>query len=225
MSRNNGVDTTKNDPAIKRGRGRPANFDRPTALKNAMHLFWERGYEGTSFEDLIHAMGISASTFYNSFGNKEQLYREVTELFMATAANWFSGVLNEPADTRSVFGKLFQVIADRFTDPELPSGCMISLAGTHVPPGLNTVRSMMCNYRAATEEALLARLQRGLDEGDLPPDTDIEALAAFYNAMLRGMAVQARDGASRDKLAGIVRTAMQAWPGQPVPESTKRKQS
>ena len=57
----------------KRGRGRPAVFDRAKALNRAMKLFWERGYEGTSFDELIAAMGICASSFYNSFGSKEAL--------------------------------------------------------------------------------------------------------------------------------------------------------
>ena len=49
----------------KRGRGRPVVFDRGVALQEAMKLFWERGYEGTSFDELIAAMGISASSFYD----------------------------------------------------------------------------------------------------------------------------------------------------------------
>jgi len=53
-------------------------FDRAVALQVAQKLFWERGYEGTSFDELIAAMGISASSFYNSFGSKEALYCEAT---------------------------------------------------------------------------------------------------------------------------------------------------
>ena len=74
----------------KRGRGRPAVFDRAVALMAAMKLFWERGYEGTSLDDLVAAMGISASSFYNSFGSKERLYQEATEVYMAAAGQWNS---------------------------------------------------------------------------------------------------------------------------------------
>jgi len=65
----------KIDQASKRTRGRPKSFDRAAALHQAVELFWERGYEGASFDDLIAAMGISPSSFYNAFGSKERLYR------------------------------------------------------------------------------------------------------------------------------------------------------
>src|ERR1700754_3553417 len=85
----------------KRGRARPAAFDRCAALNAAMKLFWERGYEGTSFDDLTAAMGISASSFYNSFGSKERLYQEAIEAYMASADKWFTGELNADTDTRT----------------------------------------------------------------------------------------------------------------------------
>jgi hypothetical protein len=59
---------------------------------------------------------------------------------------------------------------------------------------------------------MAARIQRGIDEGDVPTDTDVEALAAFYSALSRGLAVQARDGASRERLQEIVEVGMRAWP-------------
>src|SRR6202035_797265 len=91
----------------KRGRGRPAVFDRAVALQAAMKLFWERGYEGTTFDDLIAAMGISASSFYNSFGSKEGLYCEATQSYLVSSGRWFFGILNdESSDTRTAFSRL-----------------------------------------------------------------------------------------------------------------------
>jgi AcrR family transcriptional regulator len=197
----------------KRGRGRPAVFDRDTALKEAMKLFWERGYEGTSFDDLIAAMGVSASSFYNSFGSKEALYCEATRSYLESSGEWFFGILNdESTDTKTAFARLFAATAKEFTRGDHPLGCMISLAGTHCPPGMTNIRDMMAEHRAFSEGAMAARIRKGVADGDVPGDADCDMLAAYYSAVARGLAVQARDGASREKLAEIGRLAMRAWP-------------
>jgi AcrR family transcriptional regulator len=197
----------------KRGRGRPATFDRAHALQVAMNLFWERGYEGTSFDDLTAAMGISASSFYNSFGSKEELYCEATRSYLEWSGQWFFAILNDPSiDTKTALARLFEATAEEFTRGDHPLGCMIALAGTHCPPGMSNIRDMMAEHRAFSEDAMAARIRKGAADGDLPEDTDCEMLAAYYSAVARGLAVQARDGASREKLAQIGRIAMSAWP-------------
>jgi AcrR family transcriptional regulator len=207
--------TGKKGEGDKRGRGRPAVFDRAVALHAAMKLFWERGYEGTSFDDLIAAMGISASSFYNSFGSKEALYCEATRSYLEWSGQWFFAILNDPSiDTRTAFAHLFEATAEEFTRGDQPLGCMISLAGTHCPPGLSNIRDMMAEHRAFSEGAMANRMRKGVANGDMPKDTDCDMLAAYYSAVARGLAVQARDGAAREKLSEIGRLAMRAWPAK-----------
>src|ERR1700712_982668 len=62
-------------------RGRPLSFDRETALENAMHVFWERGYEAASIADLTAAMGITPPSLYTAFGDKERLFLEAIERY------------------------------------------------------------------------------------------------------------------------------------------------
>jgi AcrR family transcriptional regulator len=206
---------TEASDALRRPRGRPKSFDRSVALQQAMKLFWERGYEGASFDALTAAMGISPSSFYNSFGSKERLYQEATEAYMACASKWFAGELQADTDAKTAFRRLLIAAAREFTQNDLPTGCMISLAGTHVPPALTCMRDAMAGHRWAAQSAMAARIQRGVDEGDVPKDTDVGALAAFYSALSRGMAVQARDGASRERLLEIAELGMRAWPPAP----------
>jgi AcrR family transcriptional regulator len=206
----------------KRGRGRPAAFDRAHALKEAMKLFWERGYEGTSFDDLIAAMGISPSSFYNSFVSKEALYCEATKSFLEWSGQWFFAILNDPSiDTRTAFARLFEAMAEEFTCGDHPLGCMISLAGTHCAPGMKNIREMMAEHRAFSEAEMAKRIRKGIANGDVPKDADSEMLAAYYSALARGLAVQARDGASREKLADIGRLAMRAWPSHQADSRSK----
>src|ERR1700743_1933560 len=196
----------------RRGRGRPSAFDRSAALLKAQNLFWERGYEGTSFDDLIAAMGISASSFYNSFGSKEALYCEATQSYLEWSGHWFNAILHDPSiDTRTAFARLFEATAEEFTRGDHPLGCMVALAGTHCSPGMKSIRDMMAEHRAFSEGAMAERMRKGVADGDLPEDTDCDMLAAYYSAVVPGLAVQARDGASRDKLAEIGRVAV--WGG------------
>jgi AcrR family transcriptional regulator len=212
--------TSKKGGEGKRGRGRPAVFDRAIALQAAMKLFWERGYEGTSFDDLIAAMGISASSFYNSFGSKEALYCEATRSYLEWSGQWFFAILHDPSiDTRTAFARLFEATAEEFTRGDHPLGCMIALAGTHCPPDMSNIRDMMAEQRAFSESAMAARIGKGVTDGDVPEDTDCDMLAAYYSAVARGLAVQARDGASREKLAQIGRLAMSAWPAGKIERS------
>jgi AcrR family transcriptional regulator len=193
-------------------RGRPRKFDRAEALAQAMRLFWEQGYEGTTFDQLITAMGISASSFQNTFGSKERAYEEATQLYLEEKARWFAEALSDTADTRRTFEKLIESTADAFTDSSDPAGCMISLAGTHAAPECDRIRDMMAAKRTMSEAAMCKRLEAGIAAGELPPDTDAAAMAAFFSTVFRGMAVQARDGATREQLQKIGDLAMKIWP-------------
>jgi AcrR family transcriptional regulator len=206
----------------KRGRGRPSVFDRGAALKAAMQLFWERGYQGASFDDLIAAMGISASSFYNSFGSKQELYCEATQSYLDTIGHWFFTILGDEAtDTRTAFSRLLASAAEEFTRGDHPLGCMIALACTQTPPALANIREIMVEHRAFSQGAMAERIRKGIADGDVPDGTDVELLAAYYNAVARGLAGQARDGASREKLAEIGGLAMRAWPAANVGRQQK----
>jgi AcrR family transcriptional regulator len=217
--------TTEKSTITKRGRGRPKTFDRTVALDQAMKLFWERGYEGTSFDELIAAMGISPSSFYNTFVSKERLYQEATESYVKRSGDWFVGELDAATDTKTVFHHLLNAAASALTQAGLPTGCMVSLACTHVPPALSALRDMMAGYRQAGQAAMADRIRRGIAEGDVPADTDADALAAFYSAVSRGMVVLARDGASRENLLDIVEIAMRAWPSPPSKHAGAERQA
>ena len=95
---------TKNDTQLRRGRGRPSTFDRTEALNRAMNLFWEQGYEGTSFDQLIQAMGISPSSFYNTFGSKERLYQDAAEAYASQSRAWFAAELDASSARRGDAG-------------------------------------------------------------------------------------------------------------------------
>jgi AcrR family transcriptional regulator len=196
----------------KRSRGRPQAFDRQTAIEEAMLLFWERGYEGASFNALTEAMGLSASSLQNAFGSKEALFREAMQHYSEGPSAWYAKALTAPVTAREAFEMLIAEVAANFTRSDLPEGCMVSIVAMQTAPDLSSIREFATQARQASQKALADRLRRGIAEGDVPADTDVDALAAYFGTVFRGMAVQARDGASRTELSTIGAYAMRVWP-------------
>ncbi|MEF1229059.1 TetR/AcrR family transcriptional regulator, partial [Vibrio fortis] len=69
--------------------GRPRSFDQEKALEEALKVFWEQGFEGTSLSDLTKAMGINKPSMYSAFGNKEQLFLKAVEMYKARESEYF----------------------------------------------------------------------------------------------------------------------------------------
>src|SRR5262249_41440688 len=158
----------------------------------------------------------------------EPLYQEAAAAYVTQSSEWFTAELGAATDTRSAFYRLLTTAAREFTRKDLPPGCMVSLACTNVPPALDSLRELMTRYRCKAQAAMAERIQRGIDEGDVPDSTNARALAAFYSALSRGMAVLARDGATQDDLLQVVEIGMRAWPPaaqRPAPGHPKQSRS
>ena len=206
--------TSNGETQASRGRGRPRLFDRASALDRAMRVFWDRGYEGATFDELIAAMGVSPSSFYNAFGNKEALYREAVGAYLTGPGGFFPKALAGEGSARDAFARLMTATAAAYTDNTGPSGCMISLAGLHDAPERADLRDFMREVRGRSRALMVERLDEGVQNGELPEETDVAQIADFFEIVSRGMAVRARDGADRAMLekAGVM--ALDAWPGE-----------
>jgi AcrR family transcriptional regulator len=192
--------------------GRPRSFDRADALRQAMEVFWALGYEGATLTGLQEAMGgIAAPSFYAAFGSKEELFREAVELYSKTLGIPMIKVLSEEPTARAAIEALLRAAVEAFCKPGKPRGCMLVLAAMNSMPANKSVQDHLRGLRARRQKLIQQRLQRGVAEGELPSGLDVSALASFYTTVLDGLAIQARDGASRKALTFAVGCAMAAW--------------
>lgn len=192
-------------------KGRPREFDADEALDKALHVFWRRGYEGTSLSDLTEAMGISRPSLYAAFGNKEELFRRAMDRYSKGPAAYTHEALKEPT-ARLVAERLLRSTADSLTDPCNPPGCLGVQGALSCGEAAQSVKEELCARRAASEAALKERFERAKVEGDLPADVDPADLARYIATVTQGMSVQASGGASRSDLHKVVDMALRTWP-------------
>ena len=190
--------------------GRPRAFDMDQALDQALHVFWEKGYEGTSITDLTEAMGINPPSLYAAFGNKETLFKKALNRYEARRDEIFEEAFAAPT-AREAIERLLESVAERLSGKDGPSGCLMVQAALCGSEECDSVRKDLAARRAQGEILIRKRLERGKKEGDLLKDADLVDLARYLATVMQGMAVQAAGGASRKELRAIANTALRAW--------------
>lgn len=200
-------------------RGRPRAFDKDETLEKAMLLFWDRGFEGASLDDLTATMGISPSSLYSAYGGKEKLYFAALDRFLSSRGSYLWPILEDPAtSTREAFRRLYATAAFELLRTDQPAGCMLAIAGTHTGPGAQKIRAGIAERRQRTQELFINRVERGKREGDIAAEVDAKGLGHYLMAVYQGLSVQARDGADRNTLLAIGRNAISCFPAASVAE-------
>ncbi|WP_322417339.1 TetR/AcrR family transcriptional regulator [Mesorhizobium huakuii] len=199
--------TVENNKTVSRPRGRPRAFDRDEVLEKAAETFWRLGYEGASISDLTAAMGITPQSLYAAFTSKADLYREALAWYQAHIGASTARALEE-SDVVSALARVLRESAREFTRPGRPHGCMVSTAVLTCAVENEPVAHHVSSLRGETLDALKARIELGVAEGQLKGATNAAALARFVGAMIQGMSVQAQDGASRATLLEVADIAI-----------------
>ena len=191
--------------------GRPRGFDADEALERAMRVFWEQGYEGASLTDLTDAMGITRTSMYAAFGNKEDLFRKALERYTEGPASYVLRALQEPT-ARQVATAFLNGAVRATTRPGCPTGCLGVQSSLATGASGRTTRDTVIAWRNEGTSQLRARFEQAVDEGDLPPDTDPGLLARYIMTVANGIAVQAASGATCDDLQQVADIALRSWP-------------
>ncbi|MFD0896016.1 TetR/AcrR family transcriptional regulator [Luteolibacter ambystomatis] len=200
-----------NHPKSPTGIGRPRAFDAEEALEKALRVFWEKGYEGTSMNDLTAAMGINRPSLYAAFGNKESLFRKALARYTEGPAAYVKTALSLPT-ARQTAEALLQGAVEMMANPDHPRGCFAIQSALACGDEAAPVRDELVSARCSTLVALEDRFQRAQKAGEFPKGTDPARLARYIATVMQGMSVQAASGTTVEDLRGIAEQAMLAWP-------------
>ncbi len=195
----------------KRSPGRPREFDRDTALKAAMRIFWRQGYEGASLADLTEAMEISKPTLYAAFGDKEGLLREALRLYLGQHAADYSAALNRPT-VKEVAETWLRLTAGVRREADAPPGCLLVQGALVGSEASRAVQDELASIRNEGTRQLQQRFRRAMREGNLPGTWKPGPLAQYLSALASGLAVQSSSGASSETLNKVIDQLMANWP-------------
>jgi TetR/AcrR family transcriptional repressor of nem operon len=189
---------------------RKKEFDPHRALRAAVDVFWDSGYEKASVDDLMEKMGAGRQSLYDTFGNKRSLYLQALDEYrtmtQADAKNLFD---TSGLSVRDCFRTILFGISGE-SRAKLERGCMMINANLERARADKALNALIKRNANEVREIFSTALRRGQRTGEIAPEKDPAALATFMFSTVHGMRHLGRTSADRAALEQIAGVALAA---------------
>jgi TetR/AcrR family transcriptional repressor of nem operon len=187
---------------------RHKEFDRDEALHKAMEVFWSRGYEAASIEDLVKQMGINRQSLYDTFGDKHTLYLQALDRYREVEGRKMFELLEQPGSVKKTLRQLFEGVVEKAFCDGQRRGCFMGNAMSELAGRCKETAARTCSNMAAAEGAFYRALLRGKKEGELKGVRDPRAVARCLYSSLQGLALMAKATRDRKTLEDVVKVTL-----------------
>src|SRR5215475_13848001 len=189
---------------------RPREFDEEEALGRVMRVFWDRGYQASTFADLTKAADVRKQSLYGVFGDKRSLFLKSLALYRNQTLSKAREVVSEADSPLEGIARLLRYAARRPGPREGPSGCL--MANTALELGLSDsdVAAELKRMFRATEEILTAAVKKGQERGQITTRFDSAAIGQSLANTINGLRILQNTGATSQHMKTVVAMAVAA---------------
>ena len=180
---------------------RPREFDEAEALDRAMEVFWKKGYQKTSLDDLLDAMGIQRGSFYNTFGSKKETYLRAIDRyteFMFNGGPYAEAVQLEPG--LGALATMCDNYIDSVTGDAEPRGCFCAHVSKEHRGGDPAIQEAVLVAIDRMRGLVRQSIEAARRDGDLPESVSAEGMALLFMSVAWGMHVMAEAGVPKEDL-------------------------
>lgn len=179
-------------------RGRPRSFDETGALEKATQVFWSKGYDGVTIDDLVAGMGVGRPSLYAVFGDKRAIFLRVLKAYAERKGALAAKALLAPQSLRDSIAGFLRYNVESATEKGSARGCLLIC----VAPLVNDAEVQRFLQNAATGGAALLerRFRDGMSAGEIPNDFPVASRAVQVADLARGLTMRAQIGSPRKTL-------------------------
>ena len=183
---------------IARPRGRPRSFDEMGAIEKATQVFWSKGYDGVTIDDLVAGMGVGRPSLYAVFGDKRAIFLRVLRAYAERKGALAAKTLLSPQTLRDSIASFLRYSVESSTEKGSARGCLLIC----VAPLVNDAEVQRFLQNAAAEGAALLerRFRDGISAGEIPSDFPVAVRAIQVTDLARGLTMRAQIGTPRKTL-------------------------
>jgi AcrR family transcriptional regulator len=181
-----------------RPRGRPRSFDETEALEKATQVFWSKGYDGVTIDDLVAGMGVGRPSLYSIFGDKRTIFLRVLKAYAEKKGARAAKALLSPQTLRDSLARFLKHAVESATEKGYPRGCLLACVAPLVDDA--EVRQFLQNAASGGVALVEGRFRDGITAGEIPSDCPVAVRARQVIDFARGLTMRALIGTPRRTL-------------------------
>lgn len=178
--------------------GRPRSFDETGALEKATQVFWSKGYDGVTIDDLVAGMGVGRPSLYAVFGDKRAIFLRVLKAYAERKGASAAKALLSPQGLRDSITGFLRYAAESATEKGSARGCLLICVAPLVEDP--EVRQFLQNAAAGGTALVEGRFRDAITAGEIPPDFPAAVRALQVTDLARGLTMRAQMGTPRKTL-------------------------
>lgn len=187
---------------------RHKEFDRGEALHKAMEVFWARGYEAASIQDLVEHTGVNRQSLYDTFGDKHALFLQALDRYHEVESRKLFELLERPGSVKKALRELFAGVVEKALCEVGRRGCLSGNAMSELAGRCEATAEKTCRNMEAVEGAFYHALLRGKKSGELKGLREPRAVARFLYSSLQGLVLMAKATRDRKTLEDVVKVTL-----------------
>ncbi len=187
---------------------RTKDFDEDEVLNKAVRLFWYKGYNGTSMQDLVDGLGISRSSLYDTYGDKHTLFIKALESYRESATGKMCNIVTNAVSAKEAIKQLLEMTTLDLVGDCDHKGCFMTNAAIEVAPHDKEVSDMICQNDQQIEDAFCKAIEKGQASGEITSKQDARALARFIINNVKGMRVSAKSTTDKSIFDDVIKLTL-----------------
>jgi TetR/AcrR family transcriptional repressor of nem operon len=184
---------------------RTKDFDENVVLTKAIQIFWHKGYNATSMQDLVDALGISRSSLYDTYIDKHTLFLKALESYQRAGNAKINEIVDQSISSKETVIKLMELATNELTGDKQQKGCFMVNAEVEVAPHDQEVSKLVCQNEQQMETAFYQVIKKGQESGEIKNNQDAMVLAKFIFNAVKGMQVTAKSSPDATSFGNIIK--------------------
>lgn len=185
-------------------------FDREKVLEVASHIFHQKGYNGTSIDEILKATGLSRSSLYDSFKDKHNLYLLSLDFYRNVEQRAYRGVDEKKLTGMEKIRMLFNEVVNHLVNHPEDNGCLMVNAAAEMSKKCEKTSQVVCNNKENVQELFSLWLNDAQENNIIKLQKPAASYSPFLFNALCGLKVLSQSGASRAELEEVVRVTLDA---------------